>query len=229
MKLEQMPRYPLLCGFTPLQRMENLEQALGCGPLYIKRDDLTPLGLGGNKTRKLEFLLGDALAGGADTLVTVGGVQTNHGRLTARRGSEGGPCLHAGPGRRAAGKALRQSAAGLPAGRVAGVHGQTEHIGGHRGNAGCAAGRRQGALFHPGGRQQRRGQRRVPCHGARAAGTGGQPAGSPARLVCTMGSLGTFAGLWLGARSPRRVVFRHGRGGEPHNRIHEGKCRGAGE
>ena len=41
MKLEQMPRYPLLCGFTPLQRMENLEQALGCGPLYIKRDDLT--------------------------------------------------------------------------------------------------------------------------------------------------------------------------------------------
>ena len=44
MKLEQMPRYPLLCGFTPLQRMENLEQALGCGPLYIKRDDLTPLG-----------------------------------------------------------------------------------------------------------------------------------------------------------------------------------------
>ena len=64
MKLEQMPRYPLLCGFTPLQRMENLEQALGCGPLYIKRDDLTPLGLGGNKTRKLEFLLGDALAGG---------------------------------------------------------------------------------------------------------------------------------------------------------------------
>ena len=53
MKLEQMPRYPLLCGFTPLQRMENLEQALGCGPLYIKRDDLTPLGLGGNKTRNL--------------------------------------------------------------------------------------------------------------------------------------------------------------------------------
>ena len=52
MKLEQMPRYPLLCGFTPLQRMENLEQALGCGPLYIKRDDLTPLGLGGNKTRR---------------------------------------------------------------------------------------------------------------------------------------------------------------------------------
>ena len=83
MKLEAMPRYPLLCGPTPLQRMENLEKTLGCGPLYIKRDDLTPLGLGGNKTRKLEFLLGDALAKGADTLVTVGGVQTNHGRLTA--------------------------------------------------------------------------------------------------------------------------------------------------
>lgn len=69
---------------------ENLEQALGCGPLYIKRDDLTPLGLGGNKTRKLEFLLGDALAGGADTLVTVGGVQTNHGRLTAAAAAKAG-------------------------------------------------------------------------------------------------------------------------------------------
>ena len=118
MKLEQMPRYPLLCGFTPLQRMENLEQALGCGPLYIKRDDLTPLGLGGNKTRKLEFLLGDALAGG-------GGHAGDRGRRAdesrpsdGRRGSEGGPCLHAGPGRRAAGKALRQSAAGLPAGQI---------------------------------------------------------------------------------------------------------------
>ena len=82
MKLEQMPRYPLLCGFTPLQRMENLEQALGCGPLYIKRDDLTPLGLGGNKIRKLEYLVADAIQQGCNTLLTYGGPQTNHGRLT---------------------------------------------------------------------------------------------------------------------------------------------------
>lgn len=184
MKLEQMPRYPLLCGFTPLQRMENLEQALGCGPLYIKRDDLTPLGLGGNKTRKLEFLLGDALAGGADTLVTVGGVQTNHGRLTAAAAAKAGlACTLVLDGARPE-KLSGNLLLDWPAGRVAGVHGQTEHIGGHRGNAGCAAGRRQGALFHPGGRQQRRGQRRVPCHGARASGTGGQPARFPPRGWC---------------------------------------------
>ena len=55
MKLEQMPRYPLLCGFTPLQRMENLEQALGCGPLYIKRDDLTPLGWAATRRASWNF------------------------------------------------------------------------------------------------------------------------------------------------------------------------------
>ena len=89
-RLEKTPRFPLLCGPTPLHRMEPLEQALGCGPLYIKRDDLTPLGLGGNKARKLEFLVADALARGANTLVTVGGVQTNHGRLTAAAAAKAG-------------------------------------------------------------------------------------------------------------------------------------------
>ncbi len=69
---------------TPLEEMPRLRQALGEGPrLLIKRDDQTGLATGGNKTRKLEFVVADALAQGADTLVTVGGPQSNHCRQTA--------------------------------------------------------------------------------------------------------------------------------------------------
>ena len=69
---------------TPVEEMTRLRQQLGGGPrLLIKRDDQTGLATGGNKTRKLEFLAGDALAQGADILVTVGGPQSNHCRQTA--------------------------------------------------------------------------------------------------------------------------------------------------
>ena len=67
---------------TPLERLEHLSRALGGPEIWIKRDDLTGLAGGGNKTRKLEFLVADALAQGCDTLVTVGAVQSNHCRLT---------------------------------------------------------------------------------------------------------------------------------------------------
>lgn len=67
---------------TPLQYLGNLSQEY-MREIYIKRDDLTPLGGGGNKLRKLEYLMFDALQQGATTIVTVGGIQTNHGRLTA--------------------------------------------------------------------------------------------------------------------------------------------------
>lgn len=66
---------------TPLERLNNLSKELGIN-LYIKRDDLTPLAMGGNKLRKLEYLLADAKKQGATMLLTVGGAQTNHGRLT---------------------------------------------------------------------------------------------------------------------------------------------------
>lgn len=66
---------------TPLERLNNLSKDLGIN-LYIKRDDLTPLAMGGNKLRKLEYLLADAKKQGATMLLTVGGAQTNHGRLT---------------------------------------------------------------------------------------------------------------------------------------------------
>jgi len=67
---------------TPLQFLPSVSSDLGIA-LYLKRDDLTDPGLGGNKLRKLEYYLYDAKAKGATTLLTVGGVQTNHGRLTA--------------------------------------------------------------------------------------------------------------------------------------------------
>jgi L-cysteate sulfo-lyase len=68
---------------TPLEAMPGLTKALGGPRLFIKRDDQTGLAGGGNKTRKLEFAVAEALRQGADTLVTVGGVQSNHCRQTA--------------------------------------------------------------------------------------------------------------------------------------------------
>jgi L-cysteate sulfo-lyase len=68
---------------TPLERLERLSRELGGPRIWVKRDDLTGLAGGGNKTRKLEFLLGDALDQGADTVMTTGAVQSNHARQTA--------------------------------------------------------------------------------------------------------------------------------------------------
>lgn len=68
---------------TPLQRLRNFESLLNGPELWMKRDDLTGLEGGGNKTRKLEYLVGDALARGHDMLVTVGAIQSNHTRQTA--------------------------------------------------------------------------------------------------------------------------------------------------
>src|SRR5690554_2843733 len=82
MNLASYPRRVYTPQFTPIEPLERLSRELGGPALYIKRDDLTGLTGGGNKTRKLEFLVADALAAGADTLVTVGAVQSNHCRLT---------------------------------------------------------------------------------------------------------------------------------------------------
>lgn len=82
--LSQFPRRGYLQGPTPLEPMEKLSKALGGEVnLFIKRDDLLPGASGGNKTRKLDFCIAEALANGADTIVTCGAVQSNHCRLTA--------------------------------------------------------------------------------------------------------------------------------------------------
>jgi len=83
MHLARFPRQHFAHLPTPLEPMANLTKLFGGPNLYIKRDDCTGLATGGNKTRKLEFLIGDALDQGADTLVTHGAVQSNHVRQTA--------------------------------------------------------------------------------------------------------------------------------------------------
>ncbi len=82
MNLARFPRRRYTEGDTPIEFMKNLTKKLGGSNLYIKRDDLLGLAAGGNKTRKLEFLVADALNKGADTLITCGAVQSNHCRLT---------------------------------------------------------------------------------------------------------------------------------------------------
>src|SRR4051794_7103632 len=88
--LQQHPRARLALLPTPVHRLERLSERLGGPEIWIKRDDLTGLAGGGNKTRKLEFLVGDALGCGADTLVTVGAIQSNHTRQTAAAAARAG-------------------------------------------------------------------------------------------------------------------------------------------
>jgi D-cysteine desulfhydrase len=82
MQLSRFPRQRYTAGATPIERLDRLSGLLGGPEIWIKRDDLLGLAAGGNKTRKLEFLVADAIARGADTLITVGAVQSNHCRLT---------------------------------------------------------------------------------------------------------------------------------------------------
>ncbi|EJL92382.1 1-aminocyclopropane-1-carboxylate deaminase [Herbaspirillum sp. CF444] len=84
--LASLPRVRLVDGATPIHRLKELTRQIpyaGDVNVFVKRDDLMALGGGGNKLRKLEFLLGAARAEGADTIVTIGGLQSNHARLTA--------------------------------------------------------------------------------------------------------------------------------------------------
>ncbi|ROR14614.1 D-cysteine desulfhydrase [Erwinia sp. JUb26] len=80
--LVNFPRVELLGAPTPLEHLPRLSDYLG-RDIFIKRDDVTPVALGGNKLRKLEFLAADALRNGADVLVTAGAIQSNHVRQTA--------------------------------------------------------------------------------------------------------------------------------------------------
>jgi 1-aminocyclopropane-1-carboxylate deaminase len=82
--LDDFPRYPLLFGPSPVHPLERLSADLGGATIWAKREDCNSgLAFGGNKTRKLEYLVPEALAQGADTLVSIGGVQSNHTRQVA--------------------------------------------------------------------------------------------------------------------------------------------------
>jgi D-cysteine desulfhydrase len=90
MRIEALARFPLAQLPTPIEELKSLSRELGGPELLIKRDDQTGLALGGNKTRKLEFLVGQALEQGADTLVTAGAAQSNHCRQTAAAAARAG-------------------------------------------------------------------------------------------------------------------------------------------
>ena len=95
LNLSSFARYNLCHQPTPIEPMVRLSEELGGPQLFIKRDDCTGLATGGNKTRKLEFLIGEALEQNADILVTQGAVQSNHVRQTAAAACKVGMDCHA--------------------------------------------------------------------------------------------------------------------------------------
>jgi len=90
MDLTKFPRFHLAQLPTPLEPLKNLSRASEGPDIYVKRDDCTGLAGGGNKTRKLEFLIADAVQHGADTLVTVGATQSNHVRQSIAAAAKSG-------------------------------------------------------------------------------------------------------------------------------------------
>ncbi|MFB9683804.1 1-aminocyclopropane-1-carboxylate deaminase [Amycolatopsis plumensis] len=91
MTLADFPRYPLLFGPSPVHPLDRLTAHLGGARIWAKREDVNSgLAFGGNKTRKLEYLVADALEQGADTLVSIGGVQSNHTRQVAAAAARAG-------------------------------------------------------------------------------------------------------------------------------------------
>jgi 1-aminocyclopropane-1-carboxylate deaminase len=91
MKLGSFPRYPFLFGPSPVHPLERLSARLGGARVWAKRDDCNSgLAFGGNKIRKLEYLVADAVAQGCDTLVSIGGVQSNHTRQVAAAAARAG-------------------------------------------------------------------------------------------------------------------------------------------
>src|SRR3954464_5015001 len=94
-RIAALPRFPLLAGPSPLQRLERFSVAVErSADVWIKREDLLPLAFGGNKLRNLELLVGAAIAEGADSLVTSGRRWSNHCRLTAAAGATAGLDVH---------------------------------------------------------------------------------------------------------------------------------------
>lgn len=91
MSLDSFPRYPLMFGPSPIHRLDRLTEYLKGATVWAKRDDVNSgLAFGGNKIRKLEYLVAEALANGCDTLVSIGGVQSNHTRQVAAAAAKTG-------------------------------------------------------------------------------------------------------------------------------------------
>lgn len=94
MDLSRFQRRRYLYGQTPIEHLSRLSNLLGGPQIYVKRDDMMGLSAGGNKTRKLEFLMAEAISRGADTVITCGAVQSNHCRLTLSAAVKEGMACH---------------------------------------------------------------------------------------------------------------------------------------
>ena len=194
-KLQDFPRVALGLFPTPIQKLENVSRRFGAN-VYLKRDDLTGLGLGGNKVRKLEFLLADAKAQGAEVVFTTGGAQSNHAMLTAAAANRLGmkPILilkkRGVTARR--GNQLLEHLMGtdvrfLDTDSYDDIYAEMDRVG-----------KALGVPYY-----------KIPCGGSNALGSLGyvacaeEIAGQGMRfdhLVCAEGSGGTMAGLSLGAK-----------------------------
>ena len=194
-QLSQFPRVALGVFPTPIQKLDNISRMLRTN-VYIKRDDLTGLGLGGNKVRKLEFLLADARQKGAQAVFTTGGAQSNHAMLTAAAAGKLGmkPILilkKRGVTERL-GNQLLEHLMGtevifMDTDDYADIYAEMDRIGA-----------RLGVPYY-----------KIPCGGSNALGALGYvdcareiAAQGPHfdHLICAEGSGGTMAGLALGAR-----------------------------
>ena len=189
-----IPRIPLGVFPTPVQRLDNISRALGTN-VFVKRDDLTGLGLGGNKVRKLEFLLADAKQKGCEIVFTTGGAQSNHAMLTAAAAKRLGMTpiliLKKRGVTETRGNLLLSQLMGtdvrfMDTDDYADIYAEMDRVG--------------AALGRP--------YYKIPCGGSNALGTLGyvRCAGELAQqgrfdhLICAEGSGGTMAGLALGAK-----------------------------
>ncbi len=189
------PRLSLGFFPTPIRKLENLSRELGI-ELWIKRDDLSGLGLGGNKLRKLEFLLAEAKAQGAELVFTTGGAQSNHAMLTAAAANRLGmePVLilkkrgvTACRGNQLLEKLMGTEVIFVDTDDYADIYAEMDRIGTERGKP----------------------YYKIPCGGSNALGSLGYVACAREiaqqgehfdHIVCAEGSGGTMAGLALGAK-----------------------------
>ena len=195
MDLSSLPRVSLGVFPTPVQKLENVSRALGTN-VWVKRDDLTGIGLGGNKVRKLEFLLADARRQGAEIVFTTGGAQSNHAMLTAACALKLGmtPILilkKRGVTARQGNQLLEHLMGGdvrfMDTDDYADIYAEMDRVG-----------RASGRPYY-----------KIPCGGSNALGSLGYVACAKEiaeqgmhfdHIVCAEGSGGTMAGLALGAK-----------------------------
>ena len=193
--LGRFPRVSLGVFPTPIQRLDNMSATLGTN-VYIKRDDLTGIGLGGNKVRKLEYLLADAQRQGAKVVFTTGGAQSNHAMLTAASAAKLGlrtililkkRGVTACVGNQLLEKLMGTEVIFMDTDDYNDIYAEMDRIGA-----------KLGVPYY-----------RIPCGGSNALGTLGyvecarEIAGQGMRfdhIVCAEGSGGTMAGLALGAK-----------------------------